>query len=321
MALALVLGALPARAACTGTDLIAALPAETRARLQARADAVPFATGNFWQASRGDERITLIGTYHLDDPRHEATMAWLDPLIAGAGTVLVEAGAEEEAKLKAQLSKDPGLLLDLDGPTLPERLAPQDWEALSKALSARGVPPFMAARMKPWYLTTLLAVPPCMMPADGLNGLDARVIAAAGRHGVKVQALEAFDTVLGLFDGFSPQEEQALLVAALANGDRPEDDSITTAEAYFRGENQLLWEYSVEVATTAPGAGPEVAEAMAETQETLISARNRAWIPVIEAAAAGGPVLAAFGALHLPGDQGVLALLQARGWTIAPLSP
>jgi hypothetical protein len=32
-----------------------------------------------------------------------------------------------------------------------------------------------------------------------------------------------------------------------------------------------------------------------------------------------GPVFAAFGALHLSGDQGVLALLQSAGFTITAL--
>jgi hypothetical protein len=56
-------------------------------------------------------------------------------------------------------------------------------------------------------------------------------------------------------------------------------------------------------------------------EEAMMNARNRAWIPVIEAAAdeAGGPVAAAFGALHLSGHQGVLALLAARGWTVEAL--
>ena len=47
--------------------------------------------------------------------------------------------------------------------------------------------------------------------------------------------------------------------------------------------------------------------------------RNRAWIPVIEAAAPKGPVVAAFGALHLSGTDGVLALARARGFTLERL--
>lgn len=47
--------------------------------------------------------------------------------------------------------------------------------------------------------------------------------------------------------------------------------------------------------------------------------RNRAWIPVIEAAAGEGPVFAALGALHLSGADGVLALLQRKGFAIERL--
>lgn len=298
------------------------MPADVQQDLQTRAAAAPFARGNFWLARRGTETVTLVGTFHLDDSRHDATMAWLDPIIAGAQTVLVEAGAQEEAALKARLAKDPNLLLS-DGPTLPERLSPQDWSALSEALTARGVPAFMAARMKPWYLSAILSVPPCMMPVDqGMNGLDARVIDAATAHGVPVRALEPYDTILGLFDGFTPDEEAALLHAAIATEGASGDEAMTTAEAYFRGDSQLLWEYSRMKALTTPGIDPATAAAaLDETQATLIDARNRSWIPLIEAAAAEGPTVAAFGALHLPGPSGVLALLQANGWTITPITP
>jgi len=40
---------------------------------------------------------------------------------------------------------------------------------------------------------------------------------------------------------------------------------------------------------------------------------------VIEAALADGPVVAAFGALHLSGEDGVLALLQGAGFSLERL--
>ena len=46
--------------------------------------------------------------------------------------------------------------------------------------------------------------------------------------------------------------------------------------------------------------------------------RNRAWLPVIEAQAAKGQLVVAFGALHLPGETGVLNLLAQNGWKISP---
>jgi uncharacterized protein YbaP (TraB family) len=69
-----------------------------------------------------------------------------------------------------------------------------------------------------------------------------------------------------------------------------------------------------------PGYTPERIDAeFARMEELLMAARNRAWIPVLTDAAAAGPVFAAFGALHLSGEDGVLNLLQAEGFTLEEL--
>ena len=60
---------------------------------------MPFPRGNHWRATRGVEVITLIGTYHFDDPRHAATLDAITPALTSATTVLVEAGPEEEKAL------------------------------------------------------------------------------------------------------------------------------------------------------------------------------------------------------------------------------
>ena len=54
-------------------------------------------------------------------------------------------------------------------------------------------------------------------------------------------------------------------------------------------------------------------------QELLID-RNRAWIPVLlDATEQNETVVAAFGAAHLPGENGVLALLENEGFLLERL--
>ncbi len=82
----------------------------------------------------------------------------------------------------------------------------------------------------------------------------------------------------------------------------------------------MIWEYSRWLTLQAPGMDPARVETDFALMETLLmTERNRAWIPVIEAAAEDGPVLAAFGALHLSGETGVLALLEREGFTLQRL--
>ena len=53
-----------------------------------------------------------------------------------------------------------------------------------------------------------------------------------------------------------------------------------------------------------------------EFEETLLNARNANWIPVIEKAAKTKPTFFAFGAGHLMGEKGVVALLRKQGYTV-----
>ena len=310
-----------AGAECHGLNLLDLMPTDKRAAITASADAQPFARGNFWQARRDGDRITLIGTYHLDDPRHAATVDRFAPEIAAATTLLVEAGPEEEKALQQHIGRDPSVMVITEGPGLNQTLAPETWDRLAEAARARGVPPFMAAKFRPWYVTVLLAVPPCAIEAMAdPNGLDQRLIDSAAASGIPVRALEPYDTIFSIFGAMSEADQIAMIEQTLAMEDSITDFSETLADAYFDGDGRLMWELMRHMSYDAPGYTPEQVDAeMAVLEELLMNSRNRAWIPVIEKAAAQGPVVVAFGALHLSGEEGVLNLLQRNGWTVTPL--
>jgi uncharacterized protein YbaP (TraB family) len=320
LALALPLQAASAR--CVGQNQIDLLPDGTRGELRAAADAAPFAQGNLWRATRGDETLHIIGTFHLDDPRHDAVMERIAPLIDGASVVLVEAGPIEEAELQAALAEDPSLMFIVDGPTLPEILTPQDWERLKTALRARSIPPFLGAKMRPAYLSMLLGIPPCAAEAlaGGANGLDSRIIARTEAQGIPLRALEPYHVVFDVFAGMDDTEQIEMLTMSLALDAQSEDVFATMQDSYFAEDSRMIWEFSRWQTLQTPGMEPgRVAEDFAMMEEALMSARNRAWIPVIERELASGPVLAAFGALHLSGEEGVLRLLENAGFKLERL--
>jgi len=309
-------------AECAGDNLINAMPATDQAALRAAAAAVPYPEGNFWRATKGDQVIHLAGTYHFDDPRHAATMTRLEPLIAGAATLLVEAGPEEEAALMQRMADDPSIML-LKGPTLLERMDPAEWDMLATAMTERGIPPFMAAKFQPWYIAMMLAIAPCdleTLTAGTPNGLDMRIMQAAKKDGIPIKALEPYDTVFRIFGQMTDDEQIAMIKSSMAFADRMEDYSATLADAYFAEESRLIWEFTRDASYAMPGyTAAQVDAEFARMEEVLMAGRNRGWIAVIEAAATDGPVFAAFGALHLAGQDGVLALLDRAGWTLERL--
>jgi uncharacterized protein len=312
----------PAHATCTGQNLFATYPPDRLAKIEAAADAVPYPTGNFWRATRGDEVITIAGTYHFDDPRHEPNIAALTPLIQSASTVLVEAGPEEEKALMDLIGRDPSRLMITEGPTLYEQLPRDLWDSLAKAMSDRGIPGFMAAKFRPWYVVAVLSIPPCAM-AEMVDpkGLDGLVIDTATAAGVPVRGLEPFDTIFRIFDGMSDAELIGMLESTLLFEDRSEDYSATLADSYFAGEGRMIWEFMRFESYDMPGYTREQVDAeFAKMEESLMNGRNRSWIPILTEAAATGPVFTAFGALHLSGEDGVLNLLQKEGFTLEELN-
>ena len=172
-----------------------------------------------------------------------------------------------------------------------------------------------------------LSMSPCMMaemraPDGAPAGMDMMLMDTAERAGVPVRSLEPYDTVLGMFDDLSPEDEIDMVLWSLPGAEHADDFTTTTAAAFFAGKVWELWEFSrLDSYINSGLSRAEVDRQVALAQERLMDRRNRAWIaPLTGAAEAAAPkgreVVAAMGALHLPGDEGVLRLLERDGWTI-----
>lgn len=320
IALVLAFAATPLCAACAGHDLIPDLAAGDRAAIRQALDATPYARGNVWQATRNGEIVDIVGTYHFDDPRHDTAMATLSPALDVASVVLVEAGPKETERLTSDMASRPDLMFIMQGPTLAELLPEDDWKVFSGAMSARGIPALFAAKMQPWYATMMLSTPPCMMAelAGGeVRGLDQRIIDRAEEKQIPVRGLEPYDTAFKLFQGLPEDLQLDMIRMTLTQGDQAEDMMATLTKAYYDEDVRLTWEFGRVEALKWPGMAPEkVAETYRLMEDALMNRRNESWIPVIEAAAKRGRVFAAFGALHLSGEHGVLKLLENAGFTI-----
>jgi uncharacterized protein YbaP (TraB family) len=312
----------PAWAACTGTDLIAEMPQERRAAMFAEAEAQPFPRGILWRAERGDELIHLVGTMHFYDPRHQATFDQITPWLEGATTIMLELGEGDEARLQDHIAAEPSLAFIIEGPTLPELLSPADWDSLAEAFSDRGVPSFFGAKMRPWMALVTLGLTKCVIEDvnAGKIGLDQMISDMASALGNPAVALEDYDAVLKVFETYTQEEILTFLQLFLQlEAYDPDDNHFTLVEHYFAEEIRVVWEFGIYQSLAEPlgMTEAEIRFEYARLEEALINIRNRAWMDRILPAAAQGPVVVAAGALHLPGEDGLLALLQEEGFTLS----
>lgn len=322
LVLGLVAAAAGAEAECTGPSLLDRLDAARRAAFDAEAEAVPHGRGTLWRASRGPARIFLAGTLHLPDARFSGTLSTLAPVILGADMVLVEATAAEESAMAQAVATAPDLALLPPGLTLADRLDPDSWALVAEAAQARGLAPADAARLRPWLLMMALQAPPCAARLMG-PGLDRLVMEAAAEAGVPMAALEPWDTLFRLFASEDEERQLDMLRLSILDPASAEGLLVATRESYFAGRTAEAWELTrLATGFRAKGARPAEPAALDSLRGVLLSRRNAAWVPVIEAAAARSPrLVVAAGAAHLPGEDGVLRLLERSGWSVEPLDP
>ncbi|MCH2093663.1 MAG: TraB/GumN family protein [Rhodobacteraceae bacterium] len=320
--LALVLSLLialssPVFATCAGADLRAQLAPDVLDRIEARAARIPYAEGNLWRAQKGAAVIHILGTVHLGDRRITPSIERLRPLVEGAELVLLEITQAEQIRMQ----NDPGLILMPGSRTLPSMMSDEAWDEIAEALKDRGFPPIMAARMKPFFLSGILSIPPCAMTGLHSNeGVDATIESMALAKGIPSRSLESLDEVIQIIDAFPMDLQIAMLSGSLPRPDLPDDMLETLIAAYLREMVADGWLVMRELGKDAAfGGKPEFAAIMDEIDTRLLVERNRLWIPRLLAAAGPKPIFAAVGAAHLSGDQGVLNLLAQEGYTLTRL--
>ena len=137
----------------------------------------------------------------------------------------------------------------------------------------------MVAKFRPWYVSVLLAMPPCSMDLAAMpDGLDCAIDRSRRRaKRLPVQALEPYDTLFSIFGDMSQTEQTRhdhLVHWRLE--DKSADMAVTLADAYFAEEGRLIWEFSKLQSLQMPGFTPErVEREFAVMEKAMMNDRNQ----------------------------------------------
>ena len=308
---------------CKGADLREAFSEQESQELAATLSATPYAVGNHWRATRGVKTVHLIGTIHLDDQRLGSIAERLDGVIRTSELLLLEISPDGEEALKKDMLTRPELIF-LQNATLPEFMKEDDWQNLSVEMNARNIPPIMASRFQPWYLSVLLGMPPCIaqqLAAGGQMGLDNRLRDIAIAADVPISSLEPHDTLFYLFNDAPIEEQIEVMLLGLETQGQSLDMIETVVSAYFEENHAEAWEISRKLVMDIEDQSKErLAYLFDEMENDLLLARNKAWIPVIlKALDDNDNISVAAGAGHFSGEMGVLALLEKEGFKLERL--
>lgn len=259
----------------------------------------------FWSIETAEGHAGyLLGTIHSEDPRVlEFSPAFLARL-SGSQVFAMELVPDLPTLARLQSYMRLG-----DGEHLAGRIGEARFETLVRALAAYGVSREQASAMKPWAAMMTLSVP---RPRTGLF-MDLALSLRAQGNGLRLAGLETLEEQLSFLENMSPGVQMELLDHALANFAHVDEVHERMVDIYLGGDlRALVSETDAQMAGLAT-----------DTRQWFmregIDARNRRMLASLLAELDGHTVFAAVGALHLPGEQGLVALLRGAGYRLTPM--
>lgn len=256
----------------------------------------------FWSVSDDSGRQNwLLGTMHSEDPR---LLEWPAELVDAL---------QRADRIALELVPDAGMLKRLREAmvsrqeSLSEMLDPQLYDRVLAVLTDKyGMSEPAVERLKPWAVALTLGTQP---PETGMY-MDMMLSYRAQGAGLDVKALETVEEQIDFLAGMSQEDQISLIRETVADHDAFEAVFDELVSAYTDGDLERL-----DAVADEQMAGLDE-DLVRYFQEQGLAARNRRMLERAEPWLAEGGLIIAVGALHLHGEEGLVALLRERGWRV-----
>lgn len=306
---------------CNGRSLVESLKQnepERYAEALKQAQATENGSGLLWKIEKdGQEPSFLFGTIHLTSPEVTMVPAKVQAALDATQTLVIETtGLLDPAEMQMALLGKPELTTFTDGSTLDKLLDEKDLGTLKVGLEKRGIQLGLVSRMKPWLIMGMVALPDCEMANkdSGIEILDITLARQAQAKGKPVLGLEELTEQFDAMNSLPIDFQLNGLITTIKMGDMIPDIMATMTDLYLQGEIAQIMPI---LSAAAPAGLGEEAEDYADFEERIIRIRNHVMakraVPIIDQSSA----FIAIGALHLPGEEGVIALLRKSGYAVS----
>lgn len=143
---------------------------------------------------------------------------------------------------------------------------------------------------------------------EGVKFYDIELLKMAKDNNLDTYSLEGIEREAQAFDAFPVEEQIKALMHSIDNFEVQKSEYKKLEAAYARGDIDKVFEYSLH-----PFENNEI------FIEEFYFKRNQEWLPKLERMFADRQAFVTVGVSHLEGDQGLLALLKEKGYTLTPI--
>jgi uncharacterized protein len=309
-------------AACTGNNLFAELQKshpEQAAQILKEMAAVPNQGPLLWKiTSRKSKKPSwLMGTMHVTDTRIATLSDDVQAKVKAARVLVLELQEiQNKRALTAKLLSYTKAVNMPEGKTLWD-VIPDDQKKIVRYNPIIAMaPPDRIAKLQPWVVAQSLNAPFCEQLRQPFKlSLDETLAQRAQVSGVPIEGLETVEEQVKVMSSLTMDEQVQGLVALAGRKIPAEDIYITMADMYVNRQVSAFMPLSKYLFGSNGDINTQASE---KFMVSLIDKRN-----IIMAKRAAkyldkGNAFVAVGALHLPGQKGVIELLRKSGYKVTP---
>ncbi len=263
--------------------------------------------GFLWEVKHGDNTVYLVGSMHIADKSFYPLRKEYEEAFQQADVLGVEVDISKVTEADQQLSLKLGMYED--GSKLQDHIAPETYAKLGKVLEQNGMKPDALDAFKPWFAElTLATLDAAKSGYEATEGIDLHFLQKAAERKLPVTELETFDSQMKMISGFSEELQEKNLNTAIDQMGKSQQETLKAmAEMWKSGNDEQLLEL-----TNSMGIEPEYKKAM-------LTDRNIHMVDKIDGYLQQGDGKTYFiviGAGHYLGQDGIVQLLQNKGYTV-----
>ena len=289
---------------CVSADELVAPECEVQEKFEDPGPAPgTYGRGLLWKISKkGIPSSYVFGTIHVADEAIDSILDDVTGKLARATTFAMEVVPNAE-----ELMTGASLMYFADGQKLSDLLSAALFNKIVKLLSSYHLSLEAVTLLKPWAAFVTMSYPP-----EFGKVMDMQLLEIARQHGVKVAGLESLREQLDIFNTLRLDKQVKLLSDTACHYDIVEADFEKMKALYSARDLAGLYNYSKRYSLSDDAVYNELVRKLLINRNHTMARRMR---PILES----GNAFIAIGAMHLPGEEGVLALLAKNNYEISPV--
>ena len=257
-----------------------------------------------WKVQSENNTVYLLGSIHILKQENYPLKESIEQAFDDVQKLVFEIHLDSAETLSTQmkiLSKG----MYSDGSTLQENIDEETYSLVKKKAEELGLGIEQMSRFKPWFVTvTLMTLKLQKLGFNPNYGIDKYFFKKAKEAGKEIAGLETVEYQIDLFDSLSKMNQKDLILQTLEELDVLEEEIDDLIGAWRMGHSVKLEDMVLKSFKEYP-----------EIYRTFIYERNISWLPQVESLLKiNKNVLVIVGAGHLLGNDGIISLLEKRGY-------